>query len=55
MKKIFEKKYHNAEKTERGPFGIFEHPFSRETPKSLRGGPFGKKLFPKKVSQCRKN
>ena len=42
-------------KTERGgPFGIFQHLFCRKTAKKLKGGAFGKLLFPKKVSQCRK-
>ena len=77
MKKNFEKKSHNAEKTERedplgffniysvaklqknlkgGPFGIFQHPFCCKTPKKVEGGAFVvKKVFLKKVAQCRKN
>ena len=35
-----------------GPFGIFQHPFCRKTPKN-EGGSSGD-FFPKKVSQCRK-
>ena len=35
-------------KTERGPFGIFQHPFCRKTSKKMQGGPFGEKKFPKK-------
>ena len=31
-----------------GPFGIFQHPFCRKTPKKIEGGPFGKKIFRKK-------
>ena len=46
---------HNAEKTEKGgPFGIFQHPFCRKTPKKLEGGPLGEIFFRKKVSQSRK-
>ena len=41
------KKSHNAEKTERGHFGIFQHPFYRKTAKKLKGEPLGKK-FPEK-------
>ena len=43
-------------KTERGegPFEFFQHPFCRKTAKKLKGGPFGEKIFRKKVSQCRK-
>ena len=41
--------------TERGePFGIFQHLFCRKTAKKLKRGPFGKKNFRKKVSQCQK-
>ena len=39
MKKI--EKTHNAEKIERGPFGIFQHPSCHKTPKKLNGGLFG--------------
>ena len=39
-------------KLEGGPFGIFQHPFCRKTPKNERG-PFGE--FFSEVSQCRKN
>ena len=34
VKKKFEKKSHNAEKLKGGPFGIFQHPFCRKTPKN---------------------
>ena len=37
-----------------GPFVIFQHPFWRKTAKKIDGGPFGEKMFPKKLSQCRK-
>ena len=41
MKKKSEKKSHSAEKIERGPFVIFQHPFCRKNPKKIEGGPFG--------------
>ena len=31
-----------------GPFGIFQHPFCRKTPKKMKGEPFGKFFFEKK-------
>ena len=50
-----EKKSHSAEKNWKGgPFGIFQHPFCRKTAKKWRGDPLGKKIFRKKVSECRK-
>ena len=46
---------HNAEILKGGPFGIFQHPFCRETSKTCRGeGPFEEKNPKKNVSQCRK-
>ena len=36
-----------------GPFGIYQHPFCRKTPK-IEGGSLWGKNFRKKVSQCRK-
>ena len=53
-KQIFEKMSHNPEKVKGGTFGIFQHLFCRKTAKKIRGGPFGKIFFRKKVSQCRK-
>ena len=32
-----------------GPFGIFQHPFCRKTPKTLKGDPLGKKIFRKSL------
>ena len=32
-------------------FGIFQHPFCRKTAKKLKGGPFGEKNFPEKMSR----
>ena len=46
------KKVSQCRKTERGPFGIFQHPFRRKTAKKIEEGPFREKN-PKKVSQCR--
>ena len=40
-------------KLKRGPFGIFQHPFRRETPK-LKGDLRGK-FISEKVLQCGKN
>ena len=38
-----------------GPFGIFQHPFCRKTPKKIEGGALWGNFFPKKkVSQRRK-
>ena len=49
------KKSHNAEKTEKGrPFGIFQHPFCRKTPKKLKKGTFGELFFPKKSRNAEK-
>ena len=39
-----ERKSHNAEKTERGPLGIFQHP---QNSKKIEGGPFGEFIFKK--------
>ena len=41
------KKSLNAEKTELkgGPFGIFQHPCCRKTPKKLKGDPLGENYF----------
>ena len=39
------KKSHNAEKTESGPFGIFQYPFCHKTPKKIEGDPFVEKTF----------
>ena len=53
MKKIFEKKSHNAEKTERGTLWDFSTSVLSE--KKIEGGPFGENFFfEKKVSQSRK-
>ena len=38
-----------------GPFGIFQHPFSRKTAKKLKGESFGEKFFPKKSLTVPKN
>ena len=38
---FFEKKSLEAEKNERGRFGIFQHPFECKISKILKGGPFG--------------
>ena len=47
---------HNAEKCKRGPFSIHKHAFCCKITKNSKGGPFGtKKIFRKKVAQCRKN
>ena len=40
-------------KTERGTLWDFST-FCRKTPKKLKRGPFGGKLYPEKFSQCRK-
>ena len=38
-----------------GFFGLFETSVCRKISKNLKGGPFGdKKIFEKKVAQCRK-
>ena len=53
--KFFEKKSHNAKKTERGdPLGFFNIRSVRKLQKKLKGGPFGEIFFRKKVSQRRK-
>ena len=52
-KTIF-RKVSQCQKTERGPFGVFQHPFCCKTAKKIEGGPFGENIFRKKVSQCRK-
>ena len=50
-----EKNLTMPKKTERGPFGIFQHPFCRKTAKKMKGGPFGEKnpkkslTVPKKI------
>ena len=36
------------EKLKRGPFGIFQHPFCRKTPKKWKRGPFGENCFSEK-------
>ena len=41
-------------KLERGPFGIFQHPFRQKTPKKIEGGPFGENFSFEKKSQSRK-
>ena len=51
MKKIFEKNLTMPKKTEREPFGNFQHPFCRKTSKKLKEGPFGEKNFPEKKSR----
>ena len=52
-KQIIGKK-HSAEKTERGdPLG-FSNIHSDVKQQKIEGGPFGEKIFRKKVSQCRK-
>ena len=51
----FRKKISQCQKkTERGPFGIFQHPFCRKTSKKCRGDPLEKKKSEKNVSWCRK-
>ena len=43
----------NAGKTERwDPLGFFQHPFCWKTPKKLKEGPFGKKIFEKKSNRA---
>ena len=37
-------------KLKEGPFGIFQHPFCRKTPKKLKGALWGK-IFPEKKSR----
>ena len=41
-------------KTERGPFGIFQHPFCQKS-KKMKGGPFGENFFPQKKSRSAEN
>ena len=54
VKNFFEKSLTMPKNWKRGPFGIFQHPFCRKTPKNWRG-PSGEKIFSrKKVSQSRK-
>ena len=53
-KKFSEKKSHNAEKSEMGPFGIFQHPLSQNIRK-LKVGPFGEIYFRKKLHNPEKN
>ena len=53
MKFFFEKKSQDAEKLKGGPFGIFQHPFCRKTPKKLKGGPFGEFFFRKKSHRAK--
>ena len=45
----------NAEKTERGSFGIFQHPFCRKTPKQIEGDPLGINFFGKKCHNVEKS
>ena len=40
---------------ERGPFGIFQHPFCRKTPKKLKGGPLVEKIFKESLTVPKKN
>ena len=55
MEIFFEKKSHNAEKTEReDPLGFFNIHFVAKLQK-IEGGPFRGNFFLKKVAQCRKN
>ena len=41
-------------KTERGPFGIFQHPFCRKTAKKLKGYPLGNFFLEKKSHNAEK-
>ena len=54
MKKKFEKKSHNAVKTEGGPFGIFQDPFCHKNPKKLKGNPLRKKIPEKSLAMPEK-
>ena len=45
VKKNFEKKSHNAEKTERGTLWDFSTSVLSENSKKLKGGPFGENCF----------
>ena len=54
VKKILSKKSHNAEKTKRGTLWDFSTSVLSKNSKKLKGGPFGKIFFRKKVSQSRK-
>ena len=51
---FFEKKSHNAKKTERGTIWDFSKSILSKNIKKLKVGPFGEKNFRKKVSQSRK-
>ena len=52
---IFLKKVSQCRKKPKGgPFGIFQHPFCRKTPKKLKGDPLVEKKI-KKVAQCQNN
>ena len=52
---IFGKKISVPKKTERGdPLGFSNIHSDAKQQKKLKGGPFGEKNLPKKVSQCRK-
>ena len=56
MKKNFEKKSHNAEKTERGdPLGFFNIRSVGKFQKKWKGGPFGENFFSKKKSHRAEN
>ena len=55
VKNFFEKKSHNAEKTERGdPLGLFKIRSVGTLQKNRRGDPLGNIFFRKKVSQSQK-
>ena len=55
FRKIFEKKSHNAEKQNGGPFGIFKHLFCCEISKKLKGDPLERKKLQKKSLTMPKN
>ena len=52
-----EKKFLNLtmpKKTERGTFGIFQHPFCRKTSKKCKGDPLGEKISEKMSRSAKK-
>ena len=53
-KTFFEKSLTTPKKIERGTLWDISIPSLSQNPKKMKGGPFGKFFFPKKVSQCQK-
>ena len=48
MKKIEKKSHNSRKKTERGTFGIFQHPFCRKTPQKMKAEPLQNMVLSKR-------